>query len=657
MKVQDLAKELKITPRELLKFIRDINIKVKSGSTRLSASAEGRIRQQYSHRLQIQEKSKANENREPTSIVLSKKTIKVNELVTLFNLSIPEVMSVILKKGFLLSVNSDIDQETAIDIGKALNIEVITEDTTVEDEIGLKTKIMELDNLSSNEKNIDLKTRPPIITVMGHVDHGKTQLLDTIRKTDTITKEFGGITQHIGAYQIQHNNNKLTFLDTPGHEAFTMLRARGAQITDIAILVIAADDGVKPQTIEAIDHIKAADVPIIVAINKIDKKDTDINRVQQELSQHNLISEEFGGDTIMVPVSAKTGEGIDNLLEMIELLAETLELKASFNGLAKAVVIESHLSKQRGPVATVLVKKGFLTIGNPFIVGLTSGKVRAMHNDIGTLLKKIGPGEPAEIIGIETVPDPGSILEVVNSEQALQSLIKQRNNKDSHVKNHKQTISLESLASQINHGDLRQLNLVIKTDVHGSLEAIQNSINKIEFQDVPIRILHASTGIINESDVMLAKASAALIIGFGVSISSEAKAIAKEGKVEIKLYSIIYEMLEDIEKAIKGLYRQEFEDVEIGQVEVRQLFKFSKVGAIAGSYVTEGKVKRNASVKVLREGKEIAQSSITSLKRFQDDIKEVNSGFECGIVLESFNTLKEKDILIVFEKLEKKQNH
>ena len=654
MKVQDLAKEFSISTRDLLKFIRDINIKVKSGSTRLAASTAGRIRSQYQHRVQSQQNNMEVEQGDPVVVVLTHKTIKVSDLVSLFKLSVPEVMSVILKKGFLLSINSDIDQETAIDIGKALNINVVIEDTTVEDEIGLKTRVMELDDVVNASSSDQMQSRPPVVTIMGHVDHGKTHLLDTIRKTNILEKESGGITQHIGAYQIEHNGNKLTFLDTPGHEAFTLLRARGAQVTDVAILVVAADDGVKPQTIEAIDHIKAADVPIVVAINKIDKSSADVSRVQQELSQYDLLSEEFGGDVIMVPVSAKTGEGIDSLLEMIEILTETLELKANYTGLAKAVVIESHLSKQRGPVATLLIKKGCLVVGNSFMVGLTYGKVRAMHNDMGLLFNKAFPGDPVEIIGLQDVPEPGSILEVVSSDKNLQALIKQRNDEVAFVQRNIQTVSLESLSSQIDHGDLRQLNLVIKADVHGSLEAIQGSINKIEFKDVPIRILRAATGGINESDVMLAKASSALILGFRVSASPEAKVIADESDVEIQVYSVIYEMLDDIERAIKGLYRQEFEDVEIGQVEIRQLFKFSKVGSIAGSYVTEGKVLRNSCVKVFRDGKELANTTIQSLKRFQEDVKEVTSGFECGIVLESFKDLQQGDTLVVFDRLEKK---
>ena len=655
MKVQNLARELSISPRELLKFIREINIKVKSGSTRLDPSTENRIREQYNHRIQSAKESARDKSPSETiKVVLCEKTIKLSDLVKLFKLSIPEVMTVILQKGFVLSINSDIDQETAIDLGKSLNIDVILEDTAVEEEIGLKTKVMEIEDEGASTGDSDMKLRPPIITIMGHVDHGKTHLLDTIRESNIITKEAGGITQHIGAYQIIKNKKKMTFLDTPGHEAFTSLRARGAQVTDIAILVVAGDDGVKPQTIEAIHHAKAADVPILVAINKMDKPESDVSRVKQELSQHDLLSEDFGGDVIMVPVSAKTGKGIDELLEMLTLMSEMLELKSNYNGVAKAVVIESHLSKQRGPVATILVKTGTLSIGNTFIAGLTYGKVRAMHNDSGKSLKFIYPGDPAEVIGIQAVPEPGSILEVTSSEQNIQAIIKQRNDQSKSEKLRQQTVSLKSLSSQIEEGDLRQLNLIIKADVHGSLEAIQGSINKIEFKDVPIRILHAATGVINENDVMLAKASSALILGFGVKVSSEAKSLAEEDAVEIKTYSIIYEIIDDIERVIKGLYKQEFEEVETAQIEVRQLFKFSKVGVIAGSYVTEGKVRSNARVKVMRDGKEIAVSLIQSLKRFKEDVKEVASGFECGIVLDSLDLLKEGDHLIAFELQEKK---
>jgi len=654
LKVQNLATELSVSPRELLKFIREINIKVKSGSTRLDPSTENRIRDQYKHRIKIAEEKIIDKSVAPSKIVLKQKNLKLSALVELFNLSVPEVMGVILEKGLLLSINSDVDQETAVEIGKSLNIELEIEDTSVEEEIGLKSRVMEIESASLSETDSDMKSRPPVITIMGHVDHGKTHLLDSIRKSHVLNKEAGGITQHIGAYQIQHKGNPLTFLDTPGHEAFALLRARGAQVTDITILVVAGDDGVKPQTIEAINHAKAADVPIIVAVNKMDKPDADIARVKQELSQHELLSEDFGGDVIMVPVSAKTGKGIDELLEMIELVTEMLELKANRNSLAKAVVIESHLSKQKGPVATLLVKTGTLSVGENFIVDLTYGKVRAMVNDLGAPLKVAMPGDPIEIIGIHDVPEPGSILEVMRSEKEIHVLVKERNAQLKSDRLHQQAVSLESLSSQIDDEELRQLNLIIKADVHGSLEAIKGSINKIESKDVPIRLLHAATGTINENDVMLAKASSALILGFGVTSTSEAVVLAEKDTISIKIYDVIYEMLDDIEKVIKGLYRTEFEEVEIAQIEVRQLFKFSKVGSIAGCYVTEGKIDRNSKIKVIRDSNEVAVSDIESLKRFKEDVKEVSSGFECGIVLESFNALQEGDHLIGFKLQEKR---
>tara|TARA_B100000586_G_C20108597_1_gene428700 strand:- start:759 stop:2723 length:1965 start_codon:yes stop_codon:yes gene_type:complete len=654
LKVQNLATELSVSPRELLKFIREINIKVKSGSTRLDPSTENRIRDQYKHRIKIAEEKIIDKSVAPSKIVLKQKNLKLSALVELFNLSVPEVMGVILEKGLLLSINSDVDQETAVEIGKSLNIELEIEDTSVEEEIGLKSRVMEIESASLSETDSDMKSRPPVITIMGHVDHGKTHLLDSIRKSHVLNKEAGGITQHIGAYQIQHKGNPLTFLDTPGHEAFALLRARGAQVTDITILVVAGDDGVKPQTIEAINHAKAADVPIIVAVNKMDKPDADIARVKQELSQHELLSEDFGGDVIMVPVSAKTGKGIDELLEMIELVTEMLELKANRNSLAKAVVIESHLSKQKGPVATLLVKTGTLSVGENFIVDLTYGKVRALVNDLGAPLKVAMPGDPIEIIGIHDVPEPGSILEVMRSEKEIHVLVKERNAQLKSDRLHQQAVSLESLSSQIDDEELRQLNLIIKADVHGSLEAIKGSINKIESKDVPIRLLHAATGTINENDVMLAKASSALILGFGVTSTSEAVVLAEKDTISIKIYDVIYEMLDDIEKVIKGLYRTEFEEVEIAQIEVRQLFKFSKVGSIAGCYVTEGKIDRNSKIKVIRDSNEVAVSDIESLKRFKEDVKEVSSGFECGIVLESFNALQEGDHLIGFKLQEKR---
>ncbi len=648
MKVQEIAEELSIGIGEFIDFLRQHGYRQAKPGLKLDPGTTSRLKRLYKNKAQSENKNKEDEFPEK-KISIKEDSIKVSAIPKLFDISLANIMKVFLRKGLLVNVNSEIDQKTLIEIGKGLNVIVVAEDLTSETELGLKTKIMEIEQEAIQGSATSI--RPPVITIMGHVDHGKTALLDSIRKSNIVDGESGGITQHIGAYQIVHNDNKLTFLDTPGHEAFTSLRARGAQITDIAILVVSATEGIKPQTIEAINHAQTADVPIIVAINKMDLEEADPEKVKQQLSQYNLLSEDWGGKTIMVPVSAKTKKGLDELLEMIHLTAELEELKTNVDSLCKAVVIESKLSAQRGPIATIIVKAGTLKVGDYFVIEGSYGKVRAIFNDQNQQIKALYPGDPGEILGFSEVPQPGSVLESKKSEKECRQYVELHQDKAKDVKkmSQKMAVSLEALSSQAEEGNLRQLNLIIKTDVHGSLEAIKSSIEKIESKDIPIKIIHSATGGINENDILLAKASAGIVFGFNSEASTDAKKIAEAEKVTIRTYSIIYEILDDIKRVIQGLYKPEFEEVELGTVEVRDIFKFSKIGSIAGCYVKSGKVDRNSKIKVMRNKEEIFNGELESLKRFKEDVKEVLEGFECGIVLKNMKDIKVDDILVVYK--------
>ena len=497
------------------------------------------------------------------------------------------------------------------------------------------------------EHEEDMVSRPPVICVMGHVDHGKTSLLDAIRKTNVTDREAGGITQHIGAYTVQINGQKITFLDTPGHEAFTAMRMRGANSTDIAVLVVAADDGVMPQTVEAINHAKAAGIEIIVAVNKMDKPNANIDRVKQELAEYELIPEEWGGSTVFAQVSAKTGEGINQLLEMILLTAEIMELKANPNRQARGLVIEAELDKGRGPVATVLVQKGTLHVGDFISAGACHGKVRAMIDDKGRRAKEAGPSTPVEILGLSDVPNAGEVfLAHENDKEArtyAETFITQ--NKEKKLEETKAKMSLDDLFSQIQEGNLKELDLIIKADVQGSVEAVKQSLLKLTNEEVVVKCIHGGVGAINESDVTLAATSNAIIIGFNVRPDATAKATAEREGVDIRLYKVIYQAIEDIEAAMKGMLDPVFEEKVIGHAEVRQIFKASAVGNIAGAYVLDGEFKRDCKVRITRDGDQIYEGSLASLKRFKDDVKEVRSGFECGFVFDGFDQIQEGDIV------------
>ena len=572
------------------------------------------------------------------------KTIQIPEKISVQDLAEKMKMqpSVIIKKMFLagkiMTINTELDFEQAGEIAMEYNFEPEAE--VVEDVI---EKFLE--DVEDSEDT--LVSRPPVVCVMGHVDHGKTSLLDAIRHTNVTDREAGGITQHIGAYTVNINGQKLTFLDTPGHEAFTSMRMRGANSTDIAILVVAADDGVMPQTIEAISHAKAAGVEIIVAINKMDKEAANPDRVMKELAEHELIPEDWGGSTICVPVSAKKREGIENLLEMVLLTAEMMELKANPKRRARGLVIEAELDKGKGPVATVLVQKGTLRVGDAITAGTAHGKVRAMMDDKGRRVKEAGPSTPVEILGFSDVPQAGDIVISPETEKEARTMAEAfiARGREKMLEDTKLTMSLDDLYSQIQSGNLKELKLIIKADVQGSVEAVKQSLMKLSNEEVAVRVIHGGVGAINESDVMLANASGAIIIGFNVRPDVTAKATAERDKVEVKLYRVIYDAIADVERAMKGMLDPIFEEKVIGHAEIRQIFKASGVGNIAGSYVLDGVFQRGCSVRITREGKQIFEGPLASLKRFKDDVKEVKAGYECGLVFEKFNEIQELDIV------------
>ncbi len=564
-------------------------------------------------------------------------TITVKDLSAELKKTSSEIIKKLLGYGILATINNEVDFDTAFLIAEEFGVtahkkEVVTDEDILFDD--------------SEDKEEELKPRPPVIVVMGHVDHGKTSLLDAVRETNVIEGEAGGITQHIGAYKVEINGREITFLDTPGHEAFTAMRARGAQITDIAILVVAANDGVMPQTVEAINHAKAAGIPIIVAINKIDVEGANPDKVKQELAEYDLVSEEWGGDTIFVPISAKKRINIDNLLEMVLLVADMKELKANPKKQAKGVVIEAKLDKAKGPVATMLVQRGTLDVGDTILVGSVIGRIRTMTNDKGKKVKKAGPSTPVEITGLAEVPEAGDTFYEVKDEKTAKHLMERRKRQArDKALNATTKVTLDDLFSQIEKGNLKQLNIIVKADVQGSVEAVKQSLEKLSNDEVKVKVIHANVGAITESDVTLANVSNAIIIGFNVRPQPIAKDMAEKEDVEIKMYSVIYNAIEDVEAAMKGMLDPVYKEVIIGNAEVRQTFKISDVGTIAGCYVTNGKVARNAGVRVLRDNVVIHDGKLISLKRMKDDAKEVASGYECGIQIENYNDIKEGDII------------
>ena len=670
VRVYEYAKEIGKQSKDIIKVLRESEIEVSNHMSMLTEEGlakldsifkakkeEPKVEKVASNQNQSDTKKEKNKksNKQqpaiieaPTEETISEDTILVRDGMTVGELS--EVLSVnsteLIKKLFMeLKIMANINQSLTLE-----QIELIAMDygKEIQEEVEINKEDLDLYfEVEDEEKN--LKERAPIVTIMGHVDHGKTTLLDTIRNTRVTAGEAGGITQHIGAYQVRTKDKKITFLDTPGHAAFTTMRARGAKITDVTILVVAADDGVMPQTIEAINHAKAADVPIIVAVNKMDKPQANPDRVMNELVEYGLISEEWGGDTIFVPISALKGEGIDELLENILLVTEMQELKANPNRLALGTVIEAKLDKGRGAVATLLVQNGTLNVGDPLVVGNTYGRVRAMINDRSKNIHTAKPSTPVEITGLQDVPNAGDRFVVFGDEKTARQIGEKR--QQQYIETTRQAnsaVSLDTLFEQMKQGEMKDLNIIIKADVQGSVEALAMSLAKIDVEGVNVRIIHTGVGAINESDITLAVASSAVVIGFNVRPDNNAKQMAATEQVDIRLHSIIYKVIEEIEAAMTGLLDPEFVEKVIGLAEVRQVYKVSKIGTIAGAYVTEGKVSRDGKVRVIRDSVVIYEGEIDTLRRFKDDVKEVQSGYECGMTVENFNDIKEGDVFEVY---------
>lgn len=579
--------------------------------------------------------------------VILSSAIMVKDLADQLGVKANELIKRLIGLGVMAGVNQELDRETAVIIATEFGASVEERATQEEQE--------EIILQGADDSPESLTDRPPVVTVMGHVDHGKTSLLDRIRATRVTQSEAGGITQHIGASVIEWKNRQVVFLDTPGHEAFTSMRARGAQVTDVAVLVVAANDGVMPQTVEAINHAKAANVPIVVAINKIDLPGANPEKVRTELSNYGLISEEWGGDTIMVPVSARTGEGIEALLEALILQADVLELKANNHRAAQGTIIEAKLDKGRGPVATVLVARGLLNVGDVFVAGAVYGRVRALINDRGLRVKSAGPSMPVEVLGFNQLPEAGDDFVILADERQAKSIADSRQDRiRRQAEPNARGVSLDDFLQRLKDEAVKELNLVIKADVHGSAEALAQSVVKLSNEEVRVRVLHAGVGSITETDVMLAQASSAIIVGFGVGVENKARQIAEKEHVDIRSYRVIYDAIDDINKAIKGMLEPKYQEVILGRAEVREVFRVPKIGAIGGCYVTDGKILRAGKVRVVRDGAVIHEGSIGSLKRFKDDVREVATGFECGIGLEKFNDIKVGDIFEAFSEEEVK---
>ncbi|OGC35190.1 translation initiation factor IF-2 [candidate division WOR-1 bacterium RIFOXYB2_FULL_48_7] len=664
MKVSDLAKELNLTAKDLLGQLKGLGVAAKTASSAVDEETAKIIRE-----LKSEPPAKAEPPKEPQvepvkapeppppppappakpvvtppksqALLLEAEEITVKDLAEKLNVKSSELIKELMKKGLLVTINQRIAAEVAKEVGSALGKEIVLKTVDVSDAA------------VGHQLNIEKRAlRPPVVTVMGHVDHGKTKLLDAIRQTRVAEKEAGGITQHIGAYQVNVHGRKVTFLDTPGHEAFTALRARGASVTDIVILVVAADDGVKPQTIEAINHAKAAGVSIIVAINKVDKPEANPDRVKTQLSELGLAPEDWGGQTVTVPVSAKQQTGIKELLEMVLLVADIHELKADPDAIPMGIVIESRLDKGRGPVASVLVKNGTLKIGDVFACGSTYGKVRALFTDTGARLEKAGPSMPVEVLGFVDVPASGDLLQGMTTEKEARDLAEKRRELEAKTLRGK-AVSLEDFSKHVKEGEGKDLTLVVKGDVQGSVDAIVKSLNDLTVGNIGVHIIHSGVGMINESDIMLAKASTAIIVGFNVSFEGGAENYSQTEGVEVRKYNIIYKLIDDVKLAMEGLLEPVYEEVIVGHAEVRNLFRFSKVGAIAGCFVTDGKMQRGVGMRIFRDKAKIYEGKLESLKRFKEDVKAVESNYECGIAIQGYEDFKVGDIIEAFEVREK----
>ncbi|MFI5358733.1 MAG: translation initiation factor IF-2 [Halanaerobiales bacterium] len=687
IRVYQLAKEMDISSSELLEILHDLDVDVTSHMSTIKEETAELVKGMFTdteeyteeeekdtivkkekirksskkeeeeekEKVAKKEKSKKNKEKKQKENEKDKKAVEievpitVKEYAELVKKSGNEIIKALMGLGLMAGLNHSLDEDTIIMLSDEIGVEVEIKNRAKDEEEDIEKLLYGPVGPEIVDREEDLELRPPIVTVMGHVDHGKTSLLDYIRKSRVVEREAGGITQHIGAYQTTVNNKKITFIDTPGHEAFTAMRARGAQVTDIAILVVAADDGVMPQTIEAINHAKAANIPIIVAINKIDRPAAQPDRVKQQLAEHGLVTEDWGGDTICVPISALKGENIDELLEMVLLVAEMEELKANPNRPAEGVIIESKLDKGRGPVATVLIKNGTLKVGDPLLAGPVSGRVRAMFDDKGKQVKAAPPSMPVEVLGFSDVPNAGDFVQVLEDEKEARQIAERRKeylqekslNADSRV-------SLEDLYKQIQQGEIKELNVIIKADVQGSIEALRDSFLKLGNEEVSVKIIHSGVGAISETDVNLASASNAVIIGFNVRPDSMARKTAEKEKVEIRTYRVIYQAIEDLKDALSGLLDPELKEEVIGRAEVRDTFRIPGVGVVAGLYVTEGIINRNAHVRLLRDGVVVFEGNIASLKRFENDVREVKEGYECGLGIEGYNDVKIGDELEIY---------
>jgi translation initiation factor IF-2 len=683
IRIYELAKELNISSKELIELLsEEFSIAVKNHMSVIEEEDANLIKEFLSDKAENAEddkniesavdenndsnnksnknnkKSKSKnipkdkESEEEEKIIEIDDTITVKELSEKIGKSSTEVIKQLIFMGVMAAINQEIDFSTAEKLAEKFDVIVVKKEKNIDKEISEQQEEEEI------ESEDNLQKRPPVVTVMGHVDHGKTSLLDAIRKSKVTSHEAGGITQHIGAYTVTINGEKITFLDTPGHEAFTAMRARGAQITDIVILVVAADDGIMPQTEEAINHCKAANVPIVVAINKIDRPGANIDKVKQELTEYGLVPEDWGGDIICVPVSAHTKEGIDTLLEMVLLTAEVQELKANSNRNARGAVIEAKLDKGRGAVATLLVQNGTLNVGDSIIVGTTYGRIRAMFDDKGKKIKSAGPSIPVEILGLSEVPQAGDKFNEVKDEKTARELAdgrKQKVREEYLQSTHK--VSLEDLYNQIKEGKVKELNIIVKADVQGSIEALKQSLQKLSTDEVKVRVIHGAVGAITETDISLASASNAIIIGFNVRPDVNAEKAAEREAVDMKTYRVIYTAIDDIKAAMLGMLEPDYKENVIGKAEIRRTYKISSIGTIAGCYVLDGKITRNSSVRIIRDGIVVFESELASLKRFKDDVKEVAQGYECGLSIEKFNDIKEGDIVeaYVMEEIKKKE--
>ncbi|MFH1710081.1 MAG: translation initiation factor IF-2 [bacterium] len=662
IKVSKLAEDLKIDPKDLLATLKDLGVSAKTSASVISEEDTKAVKELLSQgkkkeelkEPEVKEEKKAEDVEEapskeaaaaveikapPKKSIIIFGDINVKELSEKLETRPGSVIKELMRLGVMATINQRVDINVVREVAKVFGVEVISQ---VKEE-GAAVAVQK-------EEAAHLVHRPPIVVVMGHVDHGKTKLLDAIRKTNVIATEHGGITQHIGAYQVEVKGKKVTFLDTPGHEAFTALRSRGAKVADIAVLVVAADDGIMPQTVEAINHAKAASVPIIIAINKIDRPEADVERVKKQLTEHELVPEEWGGKTVVVSISAKQGTGIDALLEMILLTAELQELKANPLRSATGIIVEAKLDKGRGPVATVLIGNGTLEIGDTFYVGGVSGKVRALIDDNGKNIKKALPAQPVEVLGSESVPVPGEVFRVVHDDQTARKLSEKKRLEIEQAKQMKgKVLSLEDFSRTVKEGIRKDLNIILKADVQGSIEAIKSLLQNLTTADVRVNIIHNAAGGISESDVMLALASKAIIIGFNVSYEGGAKLLADDKGVDTRLYNIIYKVADDVKAAMTGLLEPVKEEVILGHAMVKALFKYSKVGVIAGCIVKDGKIQRGAYIRVLREGKQLYEGRLDSLKRFKEDAKEVQTGFECGVSVPGYTDFVDGDVIECFE--------